>query len=55
MSRADIGNHLRLTTETVSRLLGRFRQRGLIQLDRHGLNLLDLQGLRELGQSLLLH
>jgi CRP/FNR family transcriptional regulator len=55
MSRADIGNHLRLTTETVSRLLGRFRQRGMIQLDRHGLSLLDLEGLRELGQSLLMH
>jgi CRP/FNR family transcriptional regulator, anaerobic regulatory protein len=55
MSRADIGNHLRLTTETVSRLLGRFRQRDLIQLDRHGLQPLDLAGLRELGQSLLMH
>ncbi len=55
MSRADIGNHLRLTTETVSRLLGRFRQRGLVSLDRHGLNVLDLPALRELGQSLLMH
>ncbi len=55
MSRSDIGNHLRLTTETVSRLLGRFRQRGLVSLDRQGLNILDLPALRELGQSLLVH
>ncbi|WP_430390277.1 Crp/Fnr family transcriptional regulator [Dyella sp. 20L07] len=53
MSRADIGNHLRLTTETVSRLLGRFRQRGFVTPDRHGLQLLDVPSLRELGQSLL--
>jgi CRP/FNR family transcriptional regulator, anaerobic regulatory protein len=55
MSRADIGNHLRLTTETVSRLLGRFRQRGFVTLDRHGLHVANLPALRELGQSLLTH
>ncbi|MHA6203756.1 Crp/Fnr family transcriptional regulator [Dyella soli] len=55
MSRADMGNHLRLTTETVSRLLGRFRLRGLVTLDRHGLHVVDLPALRELGQSLLMH
>lgn len=53
MSRADIGNHLRLTTETVSRLLGRFRGRGYITLDRQGLFIVNLPALRELGQSLL--
>ena len=53
MSRADIGNHLRLTTETVSRLLGRFRQRNFIVLDRHGVTISDLPALRDLGQSLL--
>ncbi|WP_198651524.1 helix-turn-helix domain-containing protein [Dyella sp. C11] len=55
MSRADIGNHLRLTTETVSRLLGRFRQRGWVRADREGLHVLDLPALREQGASLLLH
>lgn len=55
MSRSDIGNHLRLTTETVSRLLGRFRQRQFVTLDRHGLAIVDLPALRELGQSLLMH
>lgn len=33
MSRADIANHLRLAAETVSRVLGRFRARGWLQLD----------------------
>ena len=55
MSRADIGNHLRLTTETVSRLIGRFRQRGFVTIDRQGLVMADLPALRELGQSLLVH
>jgi len=55
MSRADIGNHLRLTTETISRLLGRFRERGWIRADRTGLHILDLPALREQGLSLLMH
>ena len=55
MSRADIGNHLRLTTETVSRLIGRFRQRRFVTIDRQGLAIADLPALRELGQSLLMH
>jgi CRP/FNR family transcriptional regulator len=53
MSRADIGNHLRLTTESVSRLLGRLRQRHWVRVDRLGLHLLDLPALREQGLSLL--
>lgn len=55
MSRADIGNHLRLTTETISRLLGRFRERAWIRADRTGLHILDLPALREQGLSLLMH
>lgn len=55
MSRADIGNHLRLTTETISRLLGRFRERGWVRADRQGLHILDLPALREQGLSLLMH
>lgn len=53
MSRADIGNHLHLATETVSRLLARFRDAGLIRIERHGLDLLDAPGLRAIGQNLL--
>ncbi|WP_426271657.1 Crp/Fnr family transcriptional regulator [Dyella kyungheensis] len=55
MSRADIGNHLRLTTETVSRLLGRMRERAWIRADRTGLHILNLPALREQGLSLLMH
>ena len=53
MSRADIGNHLHLATETVSRLLARFRDAGLIRIERSGLEVLDAEGLREIGEHLL--
>lgn len=53
MSRADIGNHLRLATETVSRLLARFRDAGLIQVERQGLAVLDGEGLRNVARHLL--
>lgn len=53
MSRSDIGNHLRLTNETVSRLMGRFRQQNFVTLDRHRLSIVNLPALRELGQPLL--
>ncbi|MFC4762939.1 helix-turn-helix domain-containing protein [Dyella koreensis] len=53
MSRADIGNHLRLATETVSRLLARFRDAGFIRIDRQGLDILDGRALRDVGRHLL--
>jgi CRP/FNR family transcriptional regulator len=53
MSRADIGNHLRLATETVSRLLARLREAGLVRIERQGLDILDMRGLRRIGQHLL--
>ena len=53
MSRADIGNHLRLATETVSRLLARFREAGWVRIERSGLTVLDVQGLRFAGQHVL--
>lgn len=53
MSRADIGSHLRLATETVSRLLARFRDAGLIRVERQGIEVLDGNGLREIGRHLL--
>lgn len=48
MSRADIANHLGLATETVSRMLARFRDQSLVRIDRKGLDLLDTDKLRSL-------
>lgn len=51
MPRRDIASYLRLATETVSRLLARFQQEGLLEVHRKKVRLLDLDGLRELGGS----
>jgi CRP/FNR family transcriptional regulator, anaerobic regulatory protein len=48
MSRADIGDYLGLTIESVSRLLGRFRDEGWIALDKRDIELLDHEGLEAL-------
>lgn len=53
MSRADIANYLRLASETVSRVLGRFRSMGLIEIEGRELVLRDPSRLRDMGQSLL--
>lgn len=53
MSRNDIANYLRLASETVSRVLSRFRQRKLIDLDGRKLVLMEPSRLREIGQALL--
>ncbi|MGI4721334.1 MAG: helix-turn-helix domain-containing protein [Janthinobacterium lividum] len=41
MSRADMGNYLGLTIESISRLLGRFRDEGWIALDKRDIELLN--------------
>lgn len=53
MSRADIANYLRLAAETVSRVLGRFRTRGLIAIDGRKVEMLDATRLRQLARSVL--
>jgi CRP/FNR family transcriptional regulator len=53
MSRSDIANYLRLTAETVSRVLTRFRTQQLIQIEGRQLQLLNLAGLHEIGHALL--
>ena len=53
MSRGDIANYLRLASETVSRVLTRFRSQGLIAIEGRGLELLDVKGLEKIGQNLL--
>jgi CRP/FNR family transcriptional regulator, anaerobic regulatory protein len=55
MSRSDIANHLGLATETVSRLLARFRDHALIRIDRNGLDLLDSEHWRDREHSPLKH
>jgi len=49
MSREEIGNHLGLTLETVSRMLSRFSREGLIRLKKRDIALLDLPALRALS------
>ena len=41
MTRGDIGNHLGLTVETISRLLGRFQKSGLISVKGKYITVLD--------------
>ena len=49
MTRREIGSYLGLTPETVCRLLSRFRQQGLIQLQRRAMvKLLDVAALKRL-------
>jgi CRP/FNR family transcriptional regulator len=42
MSRGDIGNYLGIAEETVSRILSRFQQAGIVAIDRRQVRLLDL-------------
>ena len=53
MARADIGNHLRLASETVSRVLTRFQDDGLIVVERREVELRDLRRLEVLAAPLL--
>ena len=51
MSRQDIGNYLGLASETVSRLLTKMQQEGLLKLDRRDLTILDMNHLNELADK----
>ncbi|MCP1727301.1 CRP/FNR family transcriptional regulator [Natronospira proteinivora] len=51
MSRRDIANYLRLATETVSRVLKKFQNKGWIAVDRRHLRILDQQALGELAKD----
>jgi CRP/FNR family transcriptional regulator len=48
MTRGDIGNHLGLAVETVSRLFTRFHDEGLINIDGKTTSISDIDKLREL-------
>lgn len=45
MPRTDIANYLRLTPETVSRMLRRFQQQALLRIDRRDVEILDNEAL----------
>lgn len=47
MSRYDIANFLGLVVETVSRLIRRFQEQGVIEVRRRWIHILDAEGLRE--------
>ncbi|WIO75644.1 fumarate/nitrate reduction transcriptional regulator Fnr [Porticoccaceae bacterium LTM1] len=51
MSRADIGNYLGLTVETVSRVFSRFQKQGILDVDKKEITILDLDGLRALANT----
>lgn len=55
MSRGDIASHLRLAAETVSRILRRFQDDGLIHVDERDVELLQPDALRQLGRCVLNH
>ena len=50
MTRAEIGNYLGLTTETISRLFTRYRQLGLLECTGREVHLLDLDALHQQRQ-----
>lgn len=53
MTRSDIGNYLRLAPETVSRVLRRFQDDGLLAVERRELAILDNPRLVALAASIL--
>ena len=49
MSRREVASYLRMATETVSRVLARFRTAGLVQVDRKQVTILELEKLRDVS------
>jgi len=50
MSRADIGNYLGLTVETVSRVLSRFQKQDVLKVDKKEIEILSLGGLKKIAR-----
>lgn len=53
MARTDIANYLRLAPETVSRVLKRFQDEGMLQVDRREVALADMARLESLAAPVL--
>lgn len=50
MSRADMGNYLGLTVETVSRVLSRFQKQELLKVDKKEIEIVSLSGLQRIAK-----
>lgn len=53
MSRQEIGNYLRLTAETVSRFVSKFKQAQLLQVQKDKIQLLELEQLQAIADGLI--
>ena len=53
MARTDMANYLRLAPETVSRVLRRLQDEGLVQVERRELEIRDAAKLEALARSVL--
>ena len=51
MSRRDIASNLRLATETVSRVLARFQDAGIVSVNRKNIVILDADALEQAAHS----
>ncbi|HKJ16142.1 MAG TPA: fumarate/nitrate reduction transcriptional regulator Fnr [Xanthomonadales bacterium] len=52
MSRRDIANYLHLATETVSRILSRMKENGILEVRRKQIRICDSDALHAIGQGL---
>jgi CRP/FNR family transcriptional regulator len=50
MSRAEIGNYMGLTVETVSRVFGRLQKQEIIGVDNREVEILDMEKLKEIAR-----
>jgi CRP/FNR family transcriptional regulator len=53
MARTDIANYLRLAAETVSRILRRFQDDGIVRVERRDVEILDRSRLEDIGRNVL--
>lgn len=53
MARTDIANYLRLAPETVSRILRRFQEVGLIRVERRDIELVEVVQLHDIARNVL--
>ena len=53
MARTDIANYLRLAAETVSRILRRFQEDGIVRVERRDVEILDRAWLEDIARNVL--